>query len=148
MGVLDHDNGGVDHGADRDGDAAQAHDVGPEPQGSHAYERHQDADGQHQDGDEGTPHVQQEHDADERDDDALLDQRVAQGFDGRVDELRAVVDRQDLGARGQAFRNLRELRFHPFDDVQGVRAEALEDDAASDLALAIHLGDAATLIRP
>ena len=71
-----------------------------------------------------------------------------QGVDGRVDELRAVVDRQDLGARGQAFRHLRELRLDALDDVQRVRAEALQDDAAGDLALAVHLGDAATLVGP
>ncbi|GJE71125.1 hypothetical protein CHKEEEPN_2669 [Methylorubrum podarium] len=148
MGVLDHHDGGVDHGADRDGDAAQAHDVGADSERPHAGEGHQDADRQHQDGHERAAHVQQEHDADERDDDALLDQRVAQGVDGRVDELRAVVDRQDLGAGRQAFRDLCELRLDALDDVECVGAEALQDDAAGDLALAVHLGDAAALVRP
>ena len=31
MRVLDHDDGGIDHRADGDGDAAEAHDVGAEP---------------------------------------------------------------------------------------------------------------------
>ena len=40
-------------------------------------ERHQDADRQHQDGDERAAHMQQEHDADQRDDDAFFGERVA-----------------------------------------------------------------------
>ncbi len=35
VGVLDHDDGGVHHGADGDGDAAQTHDVGVDPQHVH-----------------------------------------------------------------------------------------------------------------
>ena len=34
--VLDHDDRGVDHGADRDCDTAEAHDVGAEAQQIHA----------------------------------------------------------------------------------------------------------------
>ena len=56
--VLDHDDGGVDHGADRDGDAAQAHDVGAQPQRLHRRERDQDADGQHDDRDQGAAQMQ------------------------------------------------------------------------------------------
>ena len=33
--VLDHDDGGVDHRADGDGDAAERHDVGVDPLPAH-----------------------------------------------------------------------------------------------------------------
>ena len=47
----------------------------------HGDEGDQDADRQHQDRHQRAPDMQQEDDADERDDDALLDQRVLQGLD-------------------------------------------------------------------
>ncbi len=68
VGVLDHDDGGVDHRADGDGDAAEAHDVGAEAQQPHADIGDQNAERQRDDGDEGAARVQQEDDADERDD--------------------------------------------------------------------------------
>jgi hypothetical protein len=68
--VLDHHDGGVDHRADGDGDAAQAHQVGVHAQRAHGDEGDQHADRQHQDGDQRAAHVQQEDDADQRDDEA------------------------------------------------------------------------------
>ena len=74
----------------------------PSPIDLHRREGHQDADRQHQDGDQRAAQMQQEHDADERDDDALLDQRALQRLDRPVDQLGAVVDRHDLDALRQA----------------------------------------------
>ena len=71
----------------------EAHDVGAEAERLHRRERDQHADRQHDDGDERAAHMQQEDDADERDDDAFLDERPAQRLDRGVDELRAVIDR-------------------------------------------------------
>ena len=68
MGVLDHDDRGVDHGADGDGDAAEAHDVGAQAQQPHADIGDQHAERQRDDGDQRAAGVQQEDDADERDD--------------------------------------------------------------------------------
>ena len=76
VGVLDHDDGRVHHGAYGDGDAAEAHDVGAETQGLHRRESHEHADRQHDDGDQGAAHMQQEDHADQRDDDAFLGQRA------------------------------------------------------------------------
>ncbi len=60
----------------------------------------------------------------------------------------AVIDRHDLGALRQAGGDLGEPRLDVLDHRQRVGAEALQHDAARDLALAIELGDAAPLIRP
>ena len=46
-------------------------------------------------------HVKQEHEAHERDDDELLDQRAREVVDGALDELRAVVGLDDFDARRQ-----------------------------------------------
>ena len=54
--VLDHDDGGIDHGADGDGDAAQAHDVGVDAERAHGDEGDQHADRQHHDGDQRRAH--------------------------------------------------------------------------------------------
>ena len=88
VGVLDHDDGAVDHGADRDRDAAEAHDVRADAERLHGGEGHQDADRQHDDGDERAAHMQQEHDADERNDDALFRERSLQRLDRVVNQVR------------------------------------------------------------
>ena len=87
VGVLDHDDGGVDHGADGDGDAAEAHDVGAQAQQLHAQIGDQHAERQRDDGDQRAAHMQQEDDADQRDDDAFLDQRALERLDGAVDQV-------------------------------------------------------------
>ena len=48
----------------------------PMPSDVHGDEGHQHADRQGDDGDQRAAHMQQEHDAHQRDDEALLDQRV------------------------------------------------------------------------
>ena len=146
--VLDHHHRAVDHRADGDGDAAEAHDIGPQTQRPHGAEGHQDADRQHQDRDEGAPDVKQEHDADERDDDALLEECMLQGLDRGFDETRAVVDRHDLRSSGQARDEVRHPLLDVVDHVERVRSEALQRDAASDLALAVEIRDTAPLVRP
>jgi hypothetical protein len=45
VGILDHDDGGIDHRADGDGDAAQAHQIGIHAQQTHGDEGKQHADG-------------------------------------------------------------------------------------------------------
>jgi hypothetical protein len=131
--VLDHDDGGIDHGADRNGDAAEAHDVGAEAEQLHRAERHQHPDGQHQDRDQRAANVQQEYDADQGDDHAFLEQCMLERVDRRVDQVRAVVDRNDLDRFRQAASDLLEALLDVFDDVERVDAEALQDDAAGDL---------------
>jgi hypothetical protein len=74
--VLDHHDGRVDHRADGDRDAAQAHQVGVHAQQAHGDEGDQHADRQHQDGHQRAAHMHQEDDADQRDDQAFLEQRA------------------------------------------------------------------------
>ena len=76
--VLDHHDRRVDHRADGDGDAAERHDVRVHALVVHDDERHQDADRQRDDRDERRAQVEQEHEADERDDDEFLDQLLAE----------------------------------------------------------------------
>ena len=102
VGILDHDDGGIDHGAHGDGYTAEAHDVGAKPNGLHAGEGDEDADRKHQDGHERASQVKQEDHADQRNDDAFLDQRPLQRLDRCLDKVRAIIDGDDLDALGQA----------------------------------------------
>ena len=64
----------------------------------------------------------------------------------RLIRAEAVVDGLDAHALGQARRDLGEAILHVLDDRQRILAEALQRDAGDDLALAVHFGDAATLV--
>ena len=65
------------------------------PQQMHAEIGDQHAERQRDDGDQRAAHMQQEHHADERDDEALLDQRALERIDRAIDQVGAVIDRLD-----------------------------------------------------
>ena len=91
--------------------------------------------------------VQQEDHADQCDDDALLDQRAPQRFDGPLDQVGAVVDGDDAHVLGQARGHFLDFFLDVGDDGEGVLTEALQGDAADHLALAVELGEPPTLVR-
>ena len=62
--------------------------------------------------------------------------------------LRAVVDRHDLDAFGRLAAISAKRCLDVVDHVERVDAEALQHDAARDLALAVEFGDAAPLVGP
>jgi len=66
VGVLDHDDGGIDHRPD--GDAAEAHQMGVHAEPAHGDGGDEHADRQHQDRHQRAAHMQQENDADQRND--------------------------------------------------------------------------------
>ena len=142
VGVLDHDDGGVDHGADGDGDPAQAHDVGVDPLTVHDDKGHEDGDGQGDNGHQGAGQVEEKQGGDHRHHDALLDEFFPEGVHGAFDEPGAVIDRLDGDPRGQAALQGFELGADPLDGGQGVFTAAHDDDAAHRLALAVKLGRA------
>ena len=94
--LLDDDDGRVHQLAHGDGDAAERHDVGRDPEHPERNERDEHGDGDGDDGNERARHVPQEeqHDEDDRQDD--LDERLLDVVDGPLDQVRAVVDRDDL----------------------------------------------------
>ena len=113
----------------------------------HGKEGHQHADRQGDDRHQRRAHMQQEHEAHERHDDAFFEQRVDKRVDGSVDERRAVVDRLDTHALGQAAGDL----LHASSRCRSRRArsaEALQNDPAHHLALAVELGRRPALVRP
>src|SRR6266516_2502373 len=146
VSVFDHDDRRIDHRADRDRDAAEAHDIGAEAEQLHGAERHQDTDRQHQDRHQRAAEVQQEDDADQRYAHALLEKCPLQRLNGGIDEIRAVVDRYDLDRFRQATGDFLEALFHVLDHIERIDAEALQHDAARDLAFPIQFGNPAPLV--
>ena len=119
----------------------------PEP--VHRDEGDQHADRQHDDRDERAAHVQQEDDADERDDEAFLEQRPASACrwprkSARTGRRRRMIvtpsgrPAADFGDAGLDVRRSTSSAFC---------AVALQGDAGRHLALAVQFGDAAALVR-
>ena len=96
--VLDHDDGRIDHRADRDRNPAQAHDVGVDAEPADRGQCDEYAERQSGKRDECAACVQQEQRAHKTHDDRLLDQRAPQRLDGPVDQVRAVVGRDNAHA--------------------------------------------------
>ena len=90
--------------------------------------------------------MEQEHQADDRDDDRLLEERVGQRLDGPEDQLRPVVGGNQPDAIWKAKRG--NLGFECADDLQGIRADPHHHDAADRLACAVPVRGPAAHFRP
>src|SRR3989449_458149 len=148
MQVLEHHDRGVDHGADRDDDPAETHDIAVDAKPAGDRERHQNAERQRGDRDERAARVQQEHRADERDNDRLLEQRAQQCLEGPADQVRAVVGRHDPDAGRQRRRDLGNPLLDAVDHAQRVLAIAHDHNSAHRFAFAVPLSDPEPQVRP
>ncbi len=97
---------------------------------------------QHHDRHQRAAQVPEKEQADQADDDAFLDQFLAQRVHGAVDQLGAVVDRHRLHAGRKGRLQLPELLLHPLDHARRVLPVAHHHDAAHRLPLAVQLGGA------
>ena len=147
VGVLDHDDGGVHHRADGDGDAPQAHDVGIDSQGVHHHKGDQYAHRQHQDRHQGAAHMEQEQNADQSHHQALFDQGAGQVMDGAIDQIGTVVDRLDRHPLRQTAGDFGQLVLDVMNRVQRILAIVGDGDAADHLALAVEFGQSPPLVR-
>src|SRR5205085_3278428 len=96
--------------------------------------------------DQRAARMQQKHGAYERDDDALLDQRLPQSGDGPQDQFRAVVDWFYRDPFREARQQFGDARLHVADRGQCIGAVAFDDDPADRLAGPVELADTAALI--
>ena len=142
VGILDHDDDGIDHGSDGDGNAAQRHDVGAEPLGIHHDEGDHHRDREDDNGNQGAPEMQQEEDANQGDYDAFLDELLFQGLHRAVDQRRPVVGDRVMDIRREPLHGLVQLRLHIANDLPGVGSVTDHDDAADGFPFAIELRDA------
>ncbi len=69
----------------------------------------------------------------ERDQDDLFDQRMSKCIDSGLDQLRTVVERNDVNTGRQARLDLLDLLLYAVDDVFGILARSCHDDATDRL---------------
>ena len=87
--------------------------------------------------------VHQEREADQRHDDAFLEQFFFERLDRAVNQRGAVIGDGVVHIRRQALHRLRRAASSRLDDLARVRAVAHDDDAADGFAFAVQFGDAA-----
>ena len=146
--VFDHDDAGVDHGADRDRDPAQRHDVQRQPLQPHNDHREQDP---HRKGDYGhqtAPQVGQKQQTHETHDQHLLSKTEPDAADSAIDQRRAVIGDLQLDALGQARTDLLQPGLHIPDHAPGVGSEPHDHDPAHRLPFPVPLGQPAAALRP
>jgi len=98
--ASDHDDIGIHHRTDGDGDPAEAHDVGAIPMAPMMIKAVRTPYRQHDDCDQSAARVHEEDQADKRNDgDAFPRTAWLQGVDSAIDEVRAVVDRERSSTR-------------------------------------------------
>ena len=146
VGLLDHDDRGVHHGSNRDGDATKRHDVRVEPHGAHRDEADEDRHWDRDDWNRRAGEVPEEDENHQRYDRDFLDQRFVQAVDGAPDQIRAVVGRDHLHARGQSRLDLAQFVFDAIDDRERVLALPHHDDSGDGVARAVPIGDTAPQI--
>ena len=149
VGILHHDDRGVNHGADGDGDAGEAHDVGRHPEIVHTDEGHDDGYGKRKDDHEGAGQMEEEDEADDAHGDGKLYDLFLQRGDGADDQIGPVVRGDDFHAgRKRRLDILFDLCFDPLYDVEDIFPEPDDDDAAGDFALAVKVRNSTPYLRP
>ena len=113
--VLDVDDRVVDEGADRDGDAAEAHRIDGQAQEAEGEEGDDDGEGDRDQRDQGRAPVHQEDEEDEDDEDAAFEEGFLHVADRAVDEARLAEDlRVDLHVGGEFGADFVERLLEPF----------------------------------
>ena len=149
MGVFHHDDGGVHHRADRDGDAAQTHDVRRKPKIIHADEGNENGNGQRENDHESAGQMEKKDDADHADRDRQFDDLFLQGIDGALDQVGSVIGGDNLHPFGKAGDDiLFDPLLDPFDHIEDVFAKPDHDNAGRHLALAVEFRQPPPDLRP
>ncbi len=124
--ALDHDDGIVDHDADREHDRKQGRQIDGEAERGHRRERADDGDRHGGRRHQHRAPVLQEHQDHDQHQEAGLDQRLVDLVDRRVDELGGVEGRVVFDALRECTRELRHLLLDRLLDLERVGARRLE----------------------
>src|SRR3981189_623675 len=107
-------------------------------------EQHRDRHRRNRDGRAGEVPQKNQDDDDYCDDD--LKDGLLHSTDRVVNQLRPVIDRNDLSSCKKAGLDLFDLGFHPVDDFQRIFAVAHDNDTRDDFARTVHFSKAATQV--
>ena len=147
VGIFDHDDDGIHHRADGNGNAAQRHDIGTDALAEHDQKGNQHRDRQDDDGHEGAAQMHKKGEADQRHDEAFFEELFFQCLDGAINQRAAVIGDAGFHVPREAFHRLLQLLLHFHDDLPRIGAVAHHDHTAHGFAFAIQLRDAAPHVR-
>ena len=149
MRVFHHDDGGIDHGPDGNGDTAETHDIGCDTQIVHADKRHDNRHGQGENYHQSAGQVKQEDETDYTDGKGQLDDLIFQSTDGALDQVRPVIGGDNLHTFGKAGRDVGlNFFFDPLDNGKNIFTEADNDNPPSNLSPAIQFRQTSSDFRP
>ena len=136
-GVLGDHDAGVNQDANGDRNPGQAHDVRRDAGVVHPEKGDEHGQRQRDRHDQDRPDVHQKDDVRQRHEHDFFDQRPPQRAGCLLDQQRAVIERDNLDALGQAGLNLGDPRLDRVDHRLGVDARARDDHAADGFAAAL-----------
>ena len=136
--IFRHDDAEIDHHADGDGDAGEAHDVGADAGEAHDEKGEEHAERQAEGDGEAGADVEEKRDDDDGGGDDGFDEGGGEGGGGFADELGAIVERDDGDLfAGEGGGEGGERAFHGVDHALGILADAQADDGADVFLIAV-----------
>ena len=135
--VFNHDDGGIHHRPDGNGNASQRHNVGVQPLEMHDDKGNTQAKRQRDNRDQRRANVPQEQCADDGHHDKLFEQLGTQVVDCPIDELAAIVGGHNLNAFRQAGLQRLQLIFHRRDDFTRIFTRTQDHHAARNFPLPV-----------
>ena len=148
MSLFDNHDGSIYQLAECDGHSGQRHDVGTDTHHPERYERQQHRDRHSHDRDCRAGEVPQKDQDDQHYGDDDLDDRLFHCANRVVNELRPVIDRNDLHACRKSGLYLFDLGFNPVDHIKRVLAVPHDHNPGYDFARTIQVGEAAPQVGP
>src|SRR5512137_2698508 len=141
MGLLDDDDGRINHGADRNSNAAEAHDVGRQ---SHQIHRDEGDDNRNRYGDNGNkgrgdvPEEDHDHDADNN---QFFKQRIFKCFNRTLDQGGAIIGGNDFDPGRKRSLHLSKFFSDSFNNLERVLSKTHDDDATHNLPFSIEVSN-------
>src|SRR5262249_11110590 len=127
-GVLGYHNGGIHQDANSNGNPSQRHDIGADPDVTHAEEGGQDCQGQRDSDNQHRAQMHQKDDVHQGDNDGLLNQGLLECVDSPSNEPGAVVEWYHPHARREPGGKGLKLGLDAIDDVDGAHPIARYHD--------------------
>ena len=125
--VLDHDQGAIDD--DAEVERSKAQEIGGNAGEVHADEGEEQRERNRDGGQKRRAHTAEKHTQDGQDNDQTLEERMRDGVQRVVDQVRAVVDGDHLHAGRQSRRvQLRDGLMNPIQDLAGIFTSTHQDD--------------------
>ena len=147
VGIFNHDDGCVHHGAHSYGYAPQAHDIGVDALPLHYHESDEYPYGQGDNTHESAAKMEEENDANKRHDNTFFNERSFQVVYGPQYKVRTVVNSFDLHSLWQTGLKLLQSLFHILNHFEGILTVAHDHDTTHSLTHAIVVCNAAPELR-